>query len=249
MLVLEGRPVELDAHLERLAASLVALYEAEIPPGTRKVVLDRSADLQHGKLRLTVAPIEGSLRPRVSTREVEPASVFPSAERGVALRSIVVEGGLGAHKWADRRLLEKAAAAAFRGELPLLVDADGAALEASRGSVFCASAGLLSTPPTDGRILPSIARRQAIEVARSTGVEARERRLTLEDLRSGDEVFLAGSVRGIEPVRSLDGVDLTYSGEVSERIAAGLRRRWLQVPQGESVAVVAGGRPAGRLAR
>src|SRR4051812_42501775 len=42
MLVLEGRPVELDAHLERLAASLDALFEAELPGDARRLVLDRA---------------------------------------------------------------------------------------------------------------------------------------------------------------------------------------------------------------
>lgn len=248
MLVLDGRPVELDAHLGRLAASLNALFEAEPPSDIRELVLDRAQGIRHGRLRLTVVPEHSGLKAEVAATEVEPVQVFPSPEQGIALRSVVVTGGLGAHKWADRRLLERAAAAARSGELPLLVDADGAALEASRGSVFAAGNGWLATPPTDGRILPSIARRQAIEVARAEGIEAREERLSLDDLHRG-EVFLAGSVRGVEPVSSLDGVELRPPGEVSVRIAAGLRRRWLRVPQGESVAVVAGGRRAGPPAR
>jgi para-aminobenzoate synthetase/4-amino-4-deoxychorismate lyase len=187
------------------------------------------------------------LRTEVTTTKVEPTDVFPPPQRGIALRSFVVAGGLGAHKWADRRVLERAAAAAT-GELPLIVDADGAALEASRGSVFLVGKGRLATPPTDGRILPSIARRQAIEVARAAGIEAHEERLTVDDLRHG-EVFLAGSVRGVEPVNFLDGIEVGPPGEISARIAAGLRRRWLRVPQGESVAVVAGGRRGGRPAR
>ncbi len=159
----------------------------------------------------------------------------------------MVTGGLGAHKWADRRLLERAAAAS-PGELPLLLDADGAVLEVSRGSVFTAGEGFVATPAVDGRILPSIARRQVLEVAREQGLEGREQGLTLEDLRRG-ELFLSGSVRGIEPVRALDGVDLPPAGEISRRIAAGLRRRWLPVPQGESVAVVAAGQRGDPLAR
>lgn len=247
MLVLDGRPIELDAHLERLATSLNALFEAEPPSDVRELILDRARGIRHGRLRLTVAPEKGRLEADVTATEVEPVQVFPSPDRGIALRSVVVAGGLGAHKWADRRLLEYAAAAAA-DELPLLVDADGTALEASRGSVFAAGDGWLATPPTDGRILPGIARRRVIEVARAEGIEAREERLTVDDLRRG-EVFLAGSVRGVEPVRSLDGVELGAPGEVSARIAAGLRRRWLRVPQGESVAVAAGGRQGGRPAR
>lgn len=248
MLVLEGRPVELDAHLERLATSLAALYNTPLPATARDAVLDNALQVRHGKLRLTVVPEgEGGLDTQISTQEVETDEVFPAPERGAVLRSFVVDGGLGDHKWADRRLLERAAAAS-PNELPLLLDRDGTVLEASRGSVFCADDGGLTTPPTDGRILPSIARRQAIEVARAAGIEMREQKLTLDDLHRG-EVFLSGSVRGIEPVRRLDGVDLLRPGEISARVAAGLRRRWLQAPPGESVAVLAGERPAGRPAR
>jgi para-aminobenzoate synthetase / 4-amino-4-deoxychorismate lyase len=249
MLVLDGRPVELDAHLARLVASLSALYGARLPTTARTAVLDNARQVRHGKLRLTVIPRAGGpLITRIATTEVEVSKVFPSADRGAALRSFVVDGGLGDHKWADRRLLERAAAAASPGELPLLLDGDGTVLEAARGSVFCAVDGELMTPPTDGRILPSIARQQAIEVARAEGIEAREGRLTLDDLRRG-EVFLAGSVRGVEPVHRIDGADLPRPGEISALIAAGLRRRWLPVPQGESVAVLAGGRRAGPPAR
>jgi para-aminobenzoate synthetase/4-amino-4-deoxychorismate lyase len=247
LLVLDGRPVELDAHLERLATSLRALYGAELPGAAGDSTRERADRVRHGKLRLTVTPgSDGRLTTRIATTEVETARVFPSAERAVALRSIVVEGGLGAHKWADRRLLERAGASS-PDELPLLLDADGAALEASRGSVFSSGEGYVATPPTDGRILPSIARRQALEIARAEGIEAREEKLTLDDLLRGG-LFLAGSVRGVEPVGRLDGVDLPLPGELSARIAAGLRRRWLRVPQGESVAVAAGGRRAGRPA-
>jgi para-aminobenzoate synthetase/4-amino-4-deoxychorismate lyase len=246
LLVLDGRPVELEAHLDRLTTSLDKLYEAEMPRGATNEVIARARAIRHGKLRLTVAPAgEGELETQIATAEVEAAKVFPAPERGVALRSHLVEGGLGPHKWADRRLLERAAATTSTGELPLLVDADGAALEASRGSIFSASAGCLTTPPTDGRILPSIARRRALEVARAEGVKTRERRLSLDDLHEAEEVFLVGSVRGVEPVRSLDGVELAPAGEVSSRVAAGLRRRWLRDPQAGSAAVVAVGRPAG----
>jgi para-aminobenzoate synthetase/4-amino-4-deoxychorismate lyase len=180
---------------------------------------------------------------------VDPRDVFPAAERGVALHGVVVAGGLGAHKWADRRLLERAIAGLPPGGLPLLVEDDGTALEVSRGSVFVARRNEIVTPPLDGRILPGIARRQVLEAARAEGIEAREGPLRLADLSGGEEVFIAGSVRGIEPVRSIDGVEPASGGELSGRIAAGLRRRWFGAPPAEPVAVGAGGRRAGRLAR
>lgn len=239
MLVIAGRAVELDAHIERLSTSVEALYGRAVPPQAQAMVLDRAGAIEHGKLRLTAVPIAG-LALEVAAEEVDVEAVFPAAERGAALRSTVVAGGLGEHKWADRDLLDRLAAAS-PGELPLLVDADGTVLEASRASVFAVASGRLLTPSTDGRILPSIARQQVIEVASAAGIETSEERLTLADLRTR-EVFLTGSVRGVEPARVLDDVELLPPGELSERIAAGLRRRW-RVPAAEPVAAGAGGQP------
>jgi para-aminobenzoate synthetase / 4-amino-4-deoxychorismate lyase len=257
MLVIAGRPVELDAHLERLSASVAALYGSALPGEARTAVLDGARHIEHGKLRLTVMPCHdqtrrgpdrGQVELDVSASEVDSRSVFPAPSRGASLRSVVVAGGLGEHKWVDRRLLDRAAAGSPGDELPLLLNADGAVLEASRASVFVIRAGRLATPPTDGRILPSIARWQAIEVAVAAGIATSEERLTMADLRAG-EVFLTGSVRGVEPVVALDGVELTPPGEISARVAAGLRARWLMVPVAEPAAAVAGERPAGRLER
>jgi para-aminobenzoate synthetase/4-amino-4-deoxychorismate lyase len=253
MLVLGGQPVELDAHLERLAGSLKALYGEDLPSDAADLVREEAAGLEHGKLRITVVPSpvgadQAPLKIRVITSPVDPAAVFPGPARGIALHSFSLAGGLGEHKWADRRLLEHAESDLPPGELSLLVDSDGSVLEASRASLFAVGDGWLATPPADGRILPGIARRRTIETARSAGIEVREESLPLASL-DGHEVFLAGSVRGIEPVRALDGVSLARPGEISARVAAGLRRRWLPAAQGESVAVLSGGRRAGRPAR
>jgi para-aminobenzoate synthetase / 4-amino-4-deoxychorismate lyase len=242
MLVLAGRVVELDAHIGRLTTSVEALYGNALPGQARAQVVDRAKEIEYGKLRLTVAPIRRSMRLDVTTSEVDPDSVFPTVERGASLRSHVVAGGLGEHKWADRDLLERIATDS-PDELPLLLDADGTVLEASRASVFAIDGERLLTPPTDGRILPSIARQQAIEVAAREGIETGEERLTLDDLRSA-EVFLTGSVRGVEPARLLDGTALVPPGEISGRLAAGLRRRWM-VPAGEPAAAVAAAPPSG----
>lgn len=243
MLVLAGRPVELDAHIERLSTSVEALYASALPDEAPALATGRAARIEHGKLRLTAVPAGGALRLEVTASEVDAGSVFPSAERGATLRSTVVPGGLGEHKWADRRLLDRAAAATPDDELPLLLDADGSVLEASRASVFAIREGRLATPPADGRILPSIARQQAIELAAAEGFQISEEPLTLADLRVG-EVFLTGSVRGIEPVLALDGTALAPPDEISARLAAGLRDRWLRAPAGEPVAAGAGERRA-----
>lgn len=246
MLAIAGRAVELDAHIGRLTTSVEVLYGSALPGHARAMVVDRAGGIECGKLRLTVAPARGALGLQVTAGEIDPGSVFPAADRGASLRSCVVAGGLGEHKWADRDLLDRLATAS-PGALPLLLDADSAVLEASRASVFAIDGERLVTPATDGRILPSIARLQAIEVAVAEGIETAEERLSLADLLTA-EVFLTGSVRGIEPARFLDGTELTPPGEISERLADGLRRRW-RVPAGEPAAAVATGPPSGPRGR
>lgn len=228
LLVADGRPVELDAHMARLGASLKALFGEEAPKETAELVSARARGIGLGRLRLTVAP-DGAerLRTQVATAEVDPLLVFPPWELAAELRSLVVEKGLGTHKWADRTILENAEAQAPAGSVPLVLDGNGVILEASRASVFAVREGRLFTPPTDSRILPGIGRERAIEVAGEEGVDVHEAELRLHDLLQANEVFLTGSVRGVEPVRSVDGRWIHRSGGVSERIAAGLRRRWL----------------------
>jgi para-aminobenzoate synthetase / 4-amino-4-deoxychorismate lyase len=255
MLVVAGRVVELDAHIARLRTSVTALYGSDLPHEARALAVERGRAIEHGKLRLTFAPPDSAAAGappgpdlRVDAEAVEPATVFPGSERSIGLRSTTVAGGLGEHKWADRRLLDRNAAPLPPGELPLLLDTDGSVLEASRASVFAIAGGRVVTPPTDGRILPSIARAQAIEAAIAAGIEVHEEPLTLADLRAA-EVFLTGSVRGVEPVKAIDGRAVAPAGEISARIAAGLRSRWLPELAGELAAAGAAGRrddPPGR---
>ncbi len=213
LLVLDGRPVELEAHLARLDRSLTELFPTLAGP---RIALD--APLEGDAVRIDVAPRGDCLEARISTREIERHDC-------VALRSIGVVGGLGAHKWADRSLLDEAQTALPDDALPLVVDG-GEALEASRANLFAVRGGVLSTPPLDGRILPGVTRMRVLEIAASIGIETREEPLSRADLLAADEVFLTGSVRGIEPAGSLDGAPLPGGGEIAGRLAAELRRAW-----------------------
>jgi len=234
LLVLDGQPLDLDAHLARLHASLEALYPEREPPlldvpGLRRRyggLTPRTSAAATEAMRVTVVPeaeaeAGGGLRARVSVREVERELVFDPPP--VALSSFTLPGGLGPHKWADRSLLDAVQAELAADELPLLVDDDGAALEAARANLFAVRDGVLSTPPLDGRILPGITRARVLEIAAAIGVEAEEAALCRDDLRAADEVFLTGSVRGVERARALDGAPLGERSELGARIAAELR--------------------------
>jgi para-aminobenzoate synthetase/4-amino-4-deoxychorismate lyase len=238
LLVVEGGPVELDAHLARLALSVEELYGAAAATDPREEILERARGMDLGRLRVTLAPADdGRLGTEIVTAEVDPAVVFPGPERAVSVHTVLLEGGLGAHKWVDRALIEETEARLPADAVAVLVDHGGAVLEALRANVFAVQGEVLTTPPADGRILPGIARRRVTEAAGAVGLQLRETELTVSDLMAADEVFLAGSVRGVEPVRAVDGVELALRHDAGARIGAELRRAWM--PNRASVQQVA----------
>ena len=227
LLVAGGRPVEVVTHFGRLGASVRQVFGVELPDEVASDAVRACAGIELGRLRVDVSPDgEGGLSWSVDATAIDPEAFFPTWERGEAVRSVSAEGWSGAHKWSDRRWLEDAEQQ-LGDEVPLLVDADGFALEAGRANVFAVIDGGLVTPPVDGRILPGTARAATLQIAADLGIETSERPLRLDELRQADEVFFTSSVKGLRPVRWLDGSELEKRGEVVERLAAALRRHWL----------------------
>jgi para-aminobenzoate synthetase/4-amino-4-deoxychorismate lyase len=234
LLVLDGRPVELDAHLARLEASLAELFSAHAAPDLRETIEDRAQEIEAGSVRAAVAPVgaddRAELRAEVESRHalgpLFPLSGHKGPVRKVQLCSLALYGGLGPHKWADRTLLDEAQSSLGADALPLIVDAGGTVLEASRANVFAVRNGTLFTPPTDGRILSGVTRMRVLEIAGAMDIDLREEPLTRNDLLSADDVFLTGSVRGIENVDSLDGAPIHDGSEITECLATELWQTW-----------------------
>jgi para-aminobenzoate synthetase/4-amino-4-deoxychorismate lyase len=230
ILILDGAPIELDGHLERLSWSVRDLFGAELPTGTDALVREHAAPLSVGRLRLTVAPTaDGAPTAEAVTAAVDPDDLFPAWERAIALRPFVIHGGLGAHKWADRAGLAWTESSEAEGCLPLVLDAGGEVLEASRANVFAVEDGEIVTPPADGRILPGLARAKAIETARTIGLQVREEPLAVERLIASGEAFLTGSIRGIEPIRMVGEDELGPLGESVTELAIEMRQSWLEM--------------------
>lgn len=207
---------------------MAGLYGQPAPPGTRELVGDAAVGTELGRLRLTVLPDPERATPtaNVTVAPVAQALVFPGWAGAVDLTPVAVAGGIGAHKWADRRLIGRAEASTDPA-LPLIVDSDGALLEGSRGSLFLVVGEGVLTPAADGRLLPGITRAQVLKAAGALGMEVREEVLGPDRLAGADEAFMAGAVRGVEPVRRYAGVREWAAGEVTARLAAELRRLWL----------------------
>jgi para-aminobenzoate synthetase/4-amino-4-deoxychorismate lyase len=244
LLVVAGEPIELDAHIDRLAAGLVALFGLAPPLSLADEVREQARGTGLGRLRVTIVPTAAGPAAELATEDVDPADFFPGWERGARLRSLPYPGGLGVHKWADRRPLGESRGAT----VPLLFDRGDEVLEAGRANLFAAVRETLFTPMADGRILPGVARAGAIAAAQAEGIEVREEPLSREALLAADEVFLTGSVRGIEPARALDGAPLPAGTELSRLVGDRLRQRWLGLAAGSVPPALAAAPPARRPA-
>jgi para-aminobenzoate synthetase / 4-amino-4-deoxychorismate lyase len=190
MLVQDGRPLHVDQHLARLAGSVRQLYDREISvPAAEELARACAAEaVARSRLRILADP-DASLTMTV-TPEPARAAVL------VELQPFALPGGLGVHKWRDRRLLD-ALAERLSDAMPLLVDTDGLVLEAAAANVWIVEAGELITPPADGRILAGVTR-AAILADEPT---AREEPIDLARVALADQVFLSSSISGRYPVR------------------------------------------------
>lgn len=220
MLVVCGEPIAPAAHLARIESSLEALYDAALPTQAERLIAERAANLELGRLRLTVWPGgSAELAFEVEASELDPSLHFPS--HPVSLRSHPVAGGLGCHKWVDRAAIPSLPP----GEASLLIDG-GEVLEAGWANVFAVRGGILFTPPLDGRILPGVTRATVSELARAERLEVSEGPLSLQDLCEAEEVFLTNSIRGIESVGAVDGNPVRGEKHLTTLLSSALQTRW-----------------------
>ena len=222
LLVDRGTTRDLAGHLARLGGSTQELYGKHLPRSLHADLAACLAQRPSGRLRVTAQPVGGQLRVSVA---VIPLDGQPETVR---LRPAVIPGGLGAHKWLDRRLIAELTQRQLRGpgEQLLIQDVGGEVLETDRASVFAVVEGSLRTPPADGRILPGVTRAAVLEAARRSGIEVTAGALTRAQLADASEVFVTNAVRGVMPVRAIgDSPVAAAPGPVARLIAAALARR------------------------
>ena len=177
-----GEARRLDDHLDRLARSVAELFDADVE-GAKELVEEEAARVGDGRVRIDA---------RAAGKKISLVARSGRIERSgrLELAPVCIPGGLGEHKWADRRWLD-ALSERVRPRIPLITDLDGLVLEAAWANVVIVEGDTLVTPPRDGRILPGV------------GVEAlaaREDEIDLERLGRADAVLLVNALRGVQVV-------------------------------------------------
>lgn len=228
--VRRGRPWMLDEHLARMARSAARL-DLDLPPREELVDLAAQACAEWP------ATVEGALR-LVCTRGPErggPVTVFATLapvgpaqlaarRNGIAVATATLGyaadarteapwllGGVKSLSYAVNMASLRWAAANGVDDV-LWVSADGYALEAPTATLVWLVGGELCTVPADTTgILPGTTARWLLEHAEQLGYAATRRMITPAELSAVDGAWLLSSVRGVAPIRTLDGVPMPYS--------------------------------------
>ncbi|MEL6592752.1 MAG: aminotransferase class IV [Bacteroidota bacterium] len=101
----------------------------------------------------------------------------------------------------------------------LMLDIDGFVAEANGTNVFMIRQGEVHTPLPEA-CLPGITRGLIIELARENGIPMHERRISLSEFHSAEEVFTTGTMGELTPVVEIDGRQIGNGepGPVTQRL-------------------------------
>jgi 4-amino-4-deoxychorismate lyase len=232
VLVADGKPRELDLHLNRLIRSARML---ELPPPDRAVwqarvqqVIDRWswADSPEMALKLvyTRGVDGGDGTPTGFALGMEIARKVRDQRRdGVA--AVVLERGidaglaerapwllLGAKSLSYAVNMAAGREAARRGADEVIFTAtDGVVLEGPTSNLILAVGRTLRTPPPNIGILPGTTQAGLFRAAEQAGWSVKIESINIDELAGADGVFLASSVRKVTRVHTLDGTRLPDS--------------------------------------
>jgi 4-amino-4-deoxychorismate lyase len=241
VLVVEGKPRELDLHLNRLARSASLL---ELPPPDRAVWEARVRQVIDGwswadspemalKLVYTRGIDGGDGTPTGFALGLEIAQKVRDQRRdGVA--AVILERGfdsglaerapwllLGAKSLSYAVNMAAGREAARRGADEVIFSAaDGVVLEGPTSNLILAKGRTLRTPPPNIGILPGTTQAGLFRAAERAGWSVKIESIGLDELTDADGLFLASSVRKVTRVHTLDGTRLPDSTALHAELTA-----------------------------
>jgi branched-chain amino acid aminotransferase len=214
-----GKAFRLDEHLERLYASLKAMgIKPLYDRGELRDIIYRCLAVNRLKsayIKLTVTRGEGRFgihysdlfRPNTVVVAKE-FGEYPPQMYSKGISAAVVDIRQNEHSLVSRMktlnflnyILARFEAKAAGADEAILVNTKGCVAEAATSNIFLVRSGALITPSADSGILPGIARRTVMEMARSMRIRVAERRVAERELYSADEIFLTNSLVEVLPV-------------------------------------------------
>ncbi len=230
VLLHDGHAFALTRHLERIARSAAGLGLGALDLDALRAAIGAvvaTAEEPEGRIRITVTAGRGPLGSgRLDTPHSVVVALAPLGHDEGAARVVVVPWlrnergaltGLKTTSYAENaRAL--AWAAERGGDEAIFANTVGALCEGTGSNVFVVRAGELVTPPLASGCLAGVTR--ALVLERFGGVE-REIPIGAFAPDELDEAFLTSTLRGVQPVATIDGAPLAACpGPVTARAAA-----------------------------
>jgi branched-chain amino acid aminotransferase len=219
-----GRLFALDDHLDRLARSAERIGLAVPPRATiERAVADTVVAAGNAESRVRVMLTRG-----IGKLDLDPAAasdtrliviVFPLGaptpemyQRGVTVGIVsiarnsprAIDPAVKSGNYLNNVLALGEARRRWGAHEAILCAGDGSIAEGASSNVFAVIGGEVRTPPTEVGILDGITRGKVIALCREAGLPFAERRMTPEELRGADEVFVTSATRAVLPVTRID---------------------------------------------
>jgi branched-chain amino acid aminotransferase group I len=223
-----GRIFRLDSHLSRLGCSAesIGLAHSTLTSQEGKQSLKAACastleanELADARIRLTVSAGEGDMmrdartfQPTIliTARNLDP---LPPEKYEMGFKTAVSFLRRNSQSPLSRlkstcyleNILARTTARASGYDEAIFLNEQGHLTEGSTTNIFLVSNGELVTPSFDTGILPGITREVVLEIARATGVKARERPVEVRELVDAEEAFLTNSILEIMPLTWFEG--------------------------------------------
>jgi len=222
--VYDGGILAFDEHLDRMFASARAMAFAEVPE--REYIVDaicrtlRANGMRDGAhIRLTLSrgmkltsgmsPHWNQFGPNLIVLAEWKPPVFD--KNGIRLVSSAIRRNPPQcvdskihHNNLINNILAKIEANVAGVDDAIMLDVEGYVAETNATNLFCIARNVLKTPLPD-HCLPGITRGLVLRLARANGVEVAERRVSLAEVHSADEVFTTGTMGELTAVLEVDG--------------------------------------------
>jgi branched-chain amino acid aminotransferase len=228
MRAIGARVIDLDAHLERLAAGAAALglaapAAADLCAALAATVAAAGEPDLRVRAIVTAGRTDVAAAPPVVVVTAEPCP--PLSAQLLVLAAVdrplsdprTVDPSLKTGSYLVHRLAQRDARALAADEA-LRLTAAGVVAEGATSNLFAVLDGALVTPPASLGIRAGVTRARVIALARGLGLEVAERTFDAAALYRADEIFVTSSIRGVAPVRRL----VSASGRAVDRDAPGV---------------------------
>lgn len=220
--ITHGQPFLWREHLERLRRGAAFL---KIPFTVSSADLEHAArhllaqnDCPEGMLRIHLSrgpgargySMKGANTPTlvITTHNTTHSAPPPGGLKLiVSTFRVAADDPLAQHKTANRlpNILARNEADDAGADEAILLNHRGEVAEVSAANIFAIKSGGLSTPPLNSGALAGTTRAFVLGLAPRLGLAAEERRLTMDDLRAADAVFLTSAHWLVAPVFSIEG--------------------------------------------